>query len=59
MAELMTFYQLTVHTVRGMTCDRMLIFMFCTASLQSDKSDLSICNTEYKQRQTWKSSSAE
>ena len=56
MAELMTFYQLTVHTVRGMTCDRMLIFMFCTASLQSDKSDLS--NAEYKQCQTRKSSSA-
>ena len=39
-------------TVRGPTRGRMLISEFCTACLQSDKSDLYICNSEIKQSQS-------
>ena len=42
----------SMNTVRGLTRGRMLITEFCTARLPSDKSDLSVCNSEYKQRQT-------
>ena len=42
---------LSGSTVRGPTHGRMLITKFCTAWLPSDKSDLSVCNPEYKQRQ--------
>ena len=45
-------------TVRGLTRGGMLITEFYTAWLQSDKSDLYISNSEIKQRQTRKSSSA-
>ena len=46
------------YTVRGPTRGRMLITEFYTARLQSDQSDLSISNSEYKQRHTRESSSA-
>ena len=45
-----------IHTVRGPTRARMLITKFYTE--QNDQSDLSISNSDYKQRQTRKSSSA-
>ena len=38
-------------TVRGLTRGRMLISEFCTARLQSNQSNLYICNSEIKQRQ--------
>ena len=38
-----------IYNVGGLTHDRMLISEFCTAYLQSDKSNLLRCNSEYKQ----------
>ena len=44
-------YVSDLNTVRGLTRGRMLISEFCTAWLQSDQSNLHICNSEIKQRQ--------